>query len=686
MTPTRCLAHQQHDAATAPKDVNVEQLLDVRHLQELLEQQFALTGMPITLLERNGYQFAAAVSAVASERCACPADKMEASFRQASPLEYQRQSGLWEIVVPIAIDKHPAAALRLGPFCYDDALPNTPSFSREQVRQIAAHALGFVRLLSEMGAANLKLRRDIAQRIQAENALRESEQRFYDLFASMIEGVAMHHLVYDDEQRPINYVVEDVNPAFEAQTGISADTVRGKFSTVAYDADVPPYFDIYCQVAETGTPVVFDAYFPPLKKHFHISVFSPEHGRFTTIFEDVTEQKHSEQILHESEERFRSVIENTQAGYFFIDTDGYFRNVNAAWLKLYKYDRPEDVIGKHFTDVQKIDDVEKAAAFVTGIMRGDPQYLTGEFSRKCKDDTIGYHLFSARPVRHDDEVIGIEGFIIDTTERRYAEEEILRLNAELDERVRQRTTELESAIQELKNFAHIVSHDLKAPLRNINQLSHWLVEDYGASLDAEGQKLMALLIDTSNHMDHLINGILEYSRIGRAKHAAEMIDLNVLVTQIIRTLSVPAQTTISISSTLPTLRADHARLTQVFQNLLENALKFQDKTNGMIRVSCDDTPTCWQFCVEDNGPGIAPIYHEKIFQLFQTLDVNAARKSTGIGLSVVKKIIEFYGGRIWIESEIGHGSKFVFTLPKSLSDCSAGAALNAAASQGRPDA
>ncbi len=252
----------------------------------------------------------------------------------------------------------------------------------------------------------------------------------------------------------------------------------------------------------------------------------------------------------------------------------------------------------------------------------------------------------------------------DITERKRIRLELYQLNAELEERVKQRTAELEAANNELKDFAYIVSHDLKAPLRGISQLANWLVKDYASAFDEEGKQMVALLINRVTRMDNLINGILQYSRVGRLKGRDEPVNLEILIKQIIDSLSPPTSIEIIIEPALPTVIGDKTQLEELFQNLLSNAIKFMDKPQGHITVGCIDEGTYWKFMVADNGPGIEEKYHQKIFQIFQTLTPRDVRESTGIGLSLVKKIVESYHGRVWLESTVGQGTTFFFTWLK----------------------
>ncbi len=254
------------------------------------------------------------------------------------------------------------------------------------------------------------------------------------------------------------------------------------------------------------------------------------------------------------------------------------------------------------------------------------------------------------------------------TARRLAEAKVVQLNEELEQRVAERTEQLEAANAELSNFAYVASHDLKAPLRAISQLSSWIIEDYANVLDEDGRSKLNLLIDRTRHMHNLIDGILEYSRIGRLPEKTRRIDLNVLVQEVVNVLAPPPSIQIEVEGSLPVVFVDETYATQVFQNLLHNAIQYMDKAAGSIHIAHSEAQDEWLFSVADNGPGIDQKYHAKIFQMFQTLGTRKDIDSTGIGLAVVKRIIEKWDGKIWVESTLGTGTTFFFTIPKPRSE------------------
>jgi PAS domain S-box-containing protein len=226
--------------------------------------------------------------------------------------------------------------------------------------------------------------------------------------------------------------------------------------------------------------------------------------------------------------------------------------------------------------------------------------------------------------------------------------------------------QMEYANKELTEFAYVVSHDLRAPLRGIKTLASWIAADSGDKLDAEGQEQLSLLLSRVGRMEDLINGILQYSRAGRPSDSEQgVVDLGEVVPSIIDMLAPPAHVAITIESTLPQVRVDRTRISQIFQNLISNAMKFMDKPQGQIRIGCAEDAEYWRFSVADNGPGIDEKYFEKIFKLFQTLAARDECESSGVGLAVVKKIATFYGGQVWVESKVGEGSTFFFTLSKA---------------------
>jgi len=344
--------------------------------------------------------------------------------------------------------------------------------------------------------------------------------------------------------------------------------------------------------------------------------------------------------------------------------------INDGFTRILGYSSQEmkSMGGALITELMHPDDFEM---YLRDVVSQYPQIRDGDilsYQYRMQHKNGAWRWLASRELifaRQPDETPGqIFGVAHDITEQKQAEEEIRTLNAELEDRVRQRTAQLEAVNAELKNFAYVVSHDLKAPLRGIMRLAAWLGDDYADAFDENGQEMLELLGDRVRRMDSLIDGVLQYSRIGRTEDAAQSIELAPLAEAVIDSLDHPAHIQIDVQPGLPTVSGDQTRIIQVFQNLLGNAIKFMDKPDGRIEITYQDAGAYWQFRVSDNGPGIEPKHYERIFQIFKTVAPEEHSANTGIGLTIVKKIIEFYGGTIRVESRLEEGSSFIFTLPK----------------------
>lgn len=221
---------------------------------------------------------------------------------------------------------------------------------------------------------------------------------------------------------------------------------------------------------------------------------------------------------------------------------------------------------------------------------------------------------------------------------------------------------LEERNEELNNYAHIVSHDLKSPLRNIDALVAWLKEDHADDFSKEALGYIDMIGENISRMEALVSGILEYSTIGLKDFKTSFIDLNLIINDIINHIYVPKNIQIEVHENFPTIHGDTYRLQQLFQNLIGNAIKYNDKEIGHIEVGYEKNGSKYTYFVKDNGKGIDKRYHSKIFNVFQKLE--NTKNSTGIGLSIVEKIVSNYGGKVWLTSEVGKGTTFFFTLKK----------------------
>ncbi|WP_340064976.1 sensor histidine kinase [Ascidiimonas aurantiaca] len=224
--------------------------------------------------------------------------------------------------------------------------------------------------------------------------------------------------------------------------------------------------------------------------------------------------------------------------------------------------------------------------------------------------------------------------------------------------------DLEKQNQELNNYAHLVSHDLKSPLRNIDALAHWIREDYGEALPQEAQDNLELISENLEKMDLLIHGILRYTTIDKWNNRKSTVNINDVLTGEITALKIPDNVKIEIENSVPSIVASHLLMEQLFKQLIKNALQALHPNGGFICIAYQDLGEYHRFSVKDNGKGIDKKYHQRIFRIFQKLENKGT--SSGIGLSIVKKIVDYYEGAVWLNSEPGSGTEVVFTLKKNV--------------------
>jgi PAS domain S-box-containing protein len=362
--------------------------------------------------------------------------------------------------------------------------------------------------------------------------------------------------------------------------------------------------------------------------------------------------------------RFAQLLQSTDEAIFGIDTDGLCTFINVSGARLLGYERSEllganmhEVLHHHHADGSEYPveqcPIQKAMLGGTSVRIADEVFWT----RAGRAVPVEY---TSSPITSNGRTIGAVIAFNDITARRTAERERERLIGALAR-----------SNQELDQFAYVASHDLKAPLRGIANLSQWIEEDLGENVPPDVLEKMALVRGRVQRLEALIDGILQYSRAGRVRSAIEQVDVDLLVKDVVELLAPPPEVALTIEPGMPTIRTERTPLQQVFMNLISNAIKYNRRPGARITISSRDAGNMYAFSVTDNGPGIEPEYHDRIFGIFQTLESRDRVEGTGIGLSVVKKIVELNGGSITVRSALGEGATFMFEWPKTAEEANA---------------
>ena len=507
---------------------------------------------------------------------------------------------------------------------------------------------------------------DITERKQMEEVLRQSEEKYRLLF----DGADVLVSVYDR-----NGICLLMNRKTAALFGGRPEDFIGKSLSELHPENGLEYTRRIREVIDSDTSKEYaDEIVFPMGTNWLLSMVYPVRDAKGVIYaaqiisHDITCRKQIEKALEESELWFRALVESSSDWLWEVNDEGVYTYASPKVEKILGY-TAQEVLGKKLFDLMPQEEAVRIAEIFQEIAAKNDAIVALRNINQHKDGRLVVLETSGVPIIDENgQNSGYRGMDRDITERVQAEEEIRALNATLEQRVAERTAQLKATNSELKDFAYIVSHDLKAPLRGVCQLSNWILHDYMDVLDEQGREMLALLGERARRMTDLINGILEYSRISRIHVEIEPIDLRKIVFEVIDSLTPPAHIQVSVDSDLSVIWGSPTRITQLFQNLIGNAIQYHDKPQGVVAIRCEDAGDFWKLSVSDNGAGIEEKDYERIFKIFQTGQRCNSDDRAGIGLTLVKKIVGLHGGTVWVQSEIGVGSTFFFTLLKNLKD------------------
>lgn len=587
------------------------------------------------------------------------------------------------------------------------------------LRALGALAVGGILGLALVLTSSVQLKKQIVARRQAETALRTSENRYRRLFEAAQDGV----LLVD----PQTHKIIDANPFLTQLLGCSREDVLGKeLGQIGLLEDALAHQAVWRQLQEEGYVRYDDL---PLQAkggarrevEFVSNVYQEDgHAVIQCNVRDITDRRRLEQeraalLIREHTAReeaeaaraqFRALFESAPGLYLVLAPEDFrIVAVSDAYLRATMTQRSE-IMGLSLFEAFPNDPANPTADGVRN--------LRSSLERVRRNGVADVMAVQHYPIRRpaaqggdfeerywspvNSPVFGAGGelaYIIhrveDVTEFvRLSEQEgtweenksglvgrVPRMEAEvllrsrelqdINERLRQSEQRLQAANHELSDFATIVSHDMKSPLRAVSMLASWVQSDYTEKLDEPGRAHLAEMVRRVARMDRMIDGILQYSRLGRTEEDPESVALAELVPGVVEDLAPPAHARVRVAPGLPFVHGEPVRLRQLFQNLISNALKHSNKPQIEIRVDWADRGSMWEFSVADNGPGIEERHFERIFKIFQTLAPKDKTDSTGVGLALVQRIVESAGGRVWVESRVGEGSTFRFTWPKETS-------------------
>jgi PAS domain S-box-containing protein len=500
-----------------------------------------------------------------------------------------------------------------------------------------------------------------------DEALRASETRFRELFNNMSSGAAIYEVVDGGN----DFIFRDFNRSAEQMDKIKKEELLGKRVTEVFPGvkDLG-LFEVFQRVWTTGKtdflPVAFysDNRIAAWREN---NVFKLPTGEIVAVYDDVTSSKQAEEALKISEERFKiaSRATNDAVWDWNLITNEIWWGDNFKRFFRYNDIEIEVTIDSWYNNIHP-EDRDRVVSGIHAVIESGKQFWSDEYRFRRSDGSDVYIFDRGYVIRDDNgKALRMIGAMADLTDRKQAEEKIRKLNAELEQRVLDRTAQLEAANKELEAFSYSVSHDLRAPLRGIDGFSHILLDEYKDALDGRGKDYLSRIRAGSQRLGELIDDLLKLSRVSRAEIQYETVNLSSAAQTIaeeFKKMYPERHVEFAIADNLIG-KGDPNLLRIALENLLNNAFKFtRNNAHGIIEFAMTTYEDKQVYCIRDNGVGFEMEFADKLFGAFQRLHVKSEFEGTGIGLATVQRIIHKHGGKIWAEGEVGKGAVFYFTL------------------------